>query len=456
MRIIKISKSKLNGSINIPSSKSVAARYLFSSIFSEKNIKISGFGFNKDISSYFNVVKKIKPLSKIEFLSDNKFLIEIDREINSLLLKKDDKNYISFDCKDSGFCLRAISIILSFFPSKSFVKGSKQLLARPHNMLYQTIKQGKGKIWFSKEDEGFFIEGPILPSTFKLNTNISSQHISGLFMTLPFLKGDSVIFLKNYESSSFIYLTLDILKRGNLNIEKVEKSKIEKFIYHNYNEKYIIKGNSKLDYKSEEESLLIEADWSSAANFMVAAALGGKITFNNLNIDSKQPDAAILEALKMVGAEILIDKNITIKRNELKGFDCDISNCPDLFPSISILASFCEGKSRIYGIKRLKYKESDRLNSVVENFAKAKIKFEVKKDYFTIYGNPNYIGKKADDEIITLSSFSDHRIFMAFSIFGCFFNKNIEIVDNFSYKKSYENFLNDFISLGGKIEERDE
>jgi 3-phosphoshikimate 1-carboxyvinyltransferase len=331
-------------------------------------------------------------------------------------------------------------------------------------MLYQTIRQGKGKIWFSKKDKGFFIEGPILPSKFKLNTDISSQHISGLFMTIPFLKEDSVVFLKNYESSPFVYLTLDILKKANIKIEKVEKSKIEKLLYPSFNEKYIVKGNSKIDFSNNPNAIIIEADWSSASYFMVAAAIGGEILFNKLNIDSKQPDAAILEVLKMAGADITVERSfsskeedkILIKRNQLKPFYFDISNCPDIFPSIAILATFCEGKSKIFGIKRLKYKESDRLKSIIENFKLAQIRFEVEKDCLIIFGNPDYIEKKESNDSIILSSFGDHRIFMAFSIFGSFFYKNIKILDNYSYKKSYNNFIKDFISLGGKVEEEDE
>lgn len=526
MKYIKIFNSQLKGEINIPSSKSATLRYLFASIFSKEDSLFYCHGLSGDIIACFDIIKKIKRESYIQEIKNNDFIIKIGKHFEPNYIDKanfihennfiDENNYkdkndfVVFDCKDSAFCLRAASIILSAFPLKIFITGSKQLMSRPHSIIVKTIKQGKAKIFFSKDKKGFFIKGPLNPSIFRLDTNISTQHISGLFLTTPFLKGDSRIFLKNKQDNSYISLTLDILKQGGINIEKKKINKKNNF-FNRYNEIYFVKGKNEIDFKNSKIALRIEADWSSASFFLIAGALNGPITFNNLNINSMQPDKKIFELLNLIGADIKIEnyiekylyedknksslsndslndllkfndssnlKKITVQRKELKPFSFDIENCPDLFPSICVLAAFCNGESKISGIKRLKYKESNRIESVKKNFEKAGIKYCIKKDCFHIYGSSEYLieehknkclqdiantdkenlnkEKIREDTFIPLNSFNDHRIFMAFMIFGAFFYKKIKIVDDSSYKKSYSNFLDDFIFLGGKVEKEDE
>ncbi|MFN3411438.1 MAG: 3-phosphoshikimate 1-carboxyvinyltransferase [Exilispira sp.] len=472
--IYHIEKSKLSGKIILPSSKSVAARLIFSSIFSNKITKFSGFGLSEDINVYFNAVKLIKPESKIKIFNNNRFLISIEGNYNENLFIKSKSPLIIFDCKDSAFCLRALSIIGSYFSTKLALTGSKQLFNRPVNIILNTLKQAKVKAKYIKSKRTLIIENKIQEGKFFLDTKISTQHISGLLMTLPFLNKDSQIVLKNYYNGSFIDLTIDILKKGGVSIEKEKIINMKNNEY--FIEKYIIKGNSTFDlnnyiinsndYKS---FIQIESDWSSASFFMVAASLSGPITFYNLNINSIQPDVKIIEILRLVGAKIEIscqEKNninknnknttyhsITIKRNKLNPFIYDISNCPDLFPIISVLACFCEGSSRIYGIKRLKYKESDRIRSIYVNLKRLGIKIKVESSYVEINGSLEYLEDKIykNKSKIILDSFDDHRIFMALTIFATFFNKNIIIKDNQSYKKSFPQFIEYFKILGGII-----
>lgn len=486
--IISIDKSKLYGEAYLPSSKSVAARYLFASIFLNKNIKFIGFGLSEDIKAYFEAVKKIKPNSGIKVFNDNtdniegsRFEIEIDKDITEILFSKSSNPVLTFDCKDSAFCLRALSIILSSFAAKTFITGSKQLLKRPFGMIFDAIRQGGASIKFLKKENGFLVEGRLKSSIFKLNTKITTQHISGLIITLSFIKGESQIFVKNYHNGSFIDLTINILKEFGIAINRQILSKDYKKKY--YIEKYKISGANNLTLDFDDKPISIESDWSSACFFMVAAALSGPITFYNLNINSAQPDSKIIDILKIVGADIegaaikvdnfYMEKNlkndskdkitdkITIRKKKLFPFEFDISDCPDIFPSISVLAVFCDGVSKIKGIKRLKYKESDRIKSIYKNFSKLGIKMKLKNDCFTIYGSSNYFSnfsynqnnqpKYDKNNYILLDSFNDHRIFMALCILACFFNKDIKIEDNQSYKKSYPEFIETLRKLNCKF-----
>lgn len=462
----KVLKTNLQGKVNIPSSKSIAARYLFTSIFSKKPISFSGYGFSEDIKTYFENVQKIKPDSYCKLSEDGSFFIYVDSAINNELYDKNKDKVKIFDCKDSGFCLRALPIILSYFPSSNLIKASNQLLTRPYKMVLKTIKEGKAKCFYFKNDKYFMVKGPIQPSKYILSTKITTQHVSGLLMTLPFIVGPSFVFVKTYNNSSFIDLTVNILNKAGISIEKIKNKNYKNEIYYidgnqnvnfnnnlnlNLTNKQNIKQNNNLNIN--QNVILMESDWSSASFFMIAAALGGPIEFSNLQLNSLQPDSKIIDILKLVGAEIKIDKEnniITVKRNNLHSFEFDISDCPDLFPSIAVLASFCEGETKIFGIERLKYKESDRIKSIYENFNKIEVKIKIKKDFVLIEGK-NDLENSVSDEIL-VSSYNDHRIFMALFILATHSKCNIIIDDNDSFKKSYPEFLIHYKTLGGDFE----
>ena len=114
----------------------------------------------------------------------------------------------------------------------------------------------------------------------------------------------------------------------------------------------------------------MEGDWSAAANFLVAGAVFGKVEVAGLDTSSLQADLSIMDILMDAGASLSqVDGsrgNIAVQRAPLRAFNVDASNCPDLFPVISVLAAFCQGTSRIAGLGRLANKESDRAKAILE------------------------------------------------------------------------------------------
>ena len=86
-----------------------------------------------------------------------------------------------------------------------------------------------------------------------------------------------------------------------------------------------------------------ELDWSGAAFWLAMNALGSKISVPGLNPLSRQPDMAIRD---MAGGW----------QNPV-----DVSQCPDLFPVLAVLAAARDGRSVFTGVRRLRLKESDRI-----------------------------------------------------------------------------------------------
>ncbi len=187
----------------------------------------------------------------------------------------------------------------------------------------------------------------------------------------------------------------------------------------------------------------VEGDWSQAAFFLAAGALGGNVTVTGLDSNSAQGDKAILDVLKAFGAETALNGNSAeCRKSELKGTVVNASDIPDLVPIIAVLAAYAKGKTVISGAERLRYKESDRIESVVSNLRKMGADVEETADGMVIHGGKALFGA-------VLDGYNDHRIVMAFSIAALFAKGETVISDANSINKSYPSFFEDYNRLGG-------
>jgi 3-phosphoshikimate 1-carboxyvinyltransferase len=177
---------------------------------------------------------------------------------------------------------------------------------------------------------------------------------------------------------------------------------------------------------------------------LTCGALGKSVTVKNLNLNSNQGDKIVIDVLKKAGAKISVNgKDITASKGQLKAFDCNLENAPDLAPILATLAVFCKGNSRFYGVERLKIKESDRLLAIIENLKKANIKAEYNGEYLSIIGGT--------PKACEFNGYNDHRIVMASVIMAGLIDGIATVTDGKAVSKSYPNFYKDFEKIGGKI-----
>ena len=224
-------------------------------------------------------------------------------------------------------------------------------------------------------------------------------------------------------------MTVDTLKRFGINIVQ------------NSNE-FLINGTD--SYTSPGE-YTVEGDWSNSAFFMVLGAIGGTLTVKNLNFNSHQSDKMILDAFSLAGVSYFISNNaVTIEKSEIKPFDFDVSECPDLFPVLSILACKAKGKSTLYNASRLRIKESDRIKATKELILSLGGKAEETSDSLIIQGNGKLLGGTAD-------SYNDHRIAMSAFVASTICENEIILKDALAIDKSYPSFMEDFKSIGGTV-----
>ena len=275
-----------------------------------------------------------------------------------------------------------------------------------------------------------------------------SQIISGLLMALPLLDEDTVIELNNPKSIPYLFITMDVMKAFGVKVwcdmeggeefaESKDWSDCTSITFH-------IKGGQA--YKAADMD--IEGDWSSAANFLVAGAVFGRVELTGLDTKSLQADLSIMDILMEAGASLsqLGDDDpkglIHVQRAPLSAFEVDAANCPDLFPVVAVLAAFCEGTSRIAGVGRLANKESDRGKAILEMLTKMGVNAKIAGDKLIVDGH-SLARRSLTHTLLRGGSFTshhDHRMVMALRVAGIGADSPIEIDDAQCVAKSFPTF----------------
>lgn len=398
MGIVKIENSILNGTVTAPPSKSAAHRALICSFLAGGG-SVSPIINSKDMQATTGVIDALK------------------------------RGDSTLNCIESGSTLRfMIPVAASLGKSVTFT-GEGRLPERPVGEYLEILPKHNVKV----ESNGFLplsISGKLTNGTYEAAGDVSSQYITGLLLALANVDGDSAVILTTkLQSKPYVDMTVKVMADYGVDVKETEFG-------------YLIHGNQqfkKLDYT-------VEGDWSQAAFFLVAGAIGGNITVNGLDMNSTQGDKEIVNVIRNFGGNITVDDNeIRCFGGELKGTEIDASDIPDLVPIIAVLAAFAKGKTVIKGAERLRYKESDRIESVVQNLKLLGAQVQETTDGMIING-----GKKLNSA--KLKGFNDHRIVMAFSVAGLYIDGAIEIDDAESINKSYPSFFEDYNRLGGKAD----
>jgi 3-phosphoshikimate 1-carboxyvinyltransferase len=224
----------------------------------------------------------------------------------------------------------------------------------------------------------------------------TSQYLSSLLLCTPLAGGGSEIEVTVLNEPGYVQMTLDWLDRQGIEYEKEALRKFK------------VKGGQK--YKGFDAT--IPGDFSSATFFLCGAALvGEEVTLAGLDFSDSQPDKAVVDYLKAMGADISIGPNsIMVKAAPLKGTEIDMNKTPDALPAMAVTAAFAEGQTRLINVPQARSKETDRIKCMAEELKKMGVDVEELPDGLIIrHGKP----KRAQ-----LDGRSDHRIVMALSLAG--------------------------------------
>lgn len=456
---IKITPQQLNGTIEAIPSKSHAHRLLIA----QKLAALQGGGQEDPL---------VIPTFSEDIDATKGCLAQLDEELPR------------FDCRESGSTIRFMIPVAMALKNEAVFAGSGKLPQRPlsplkeemerHGCSFEMLADAKNPTCGNGPDtakspasgsdaakasgrgitsEICRIRGRLQPGKYELAGNISSQFITGLLFALPLLDGNSSLQLTTkLESAGYVDLTLQVLREFGIEIREVRESSSE-----NYLIRYEIPGNQ---IYREPEGLKVEGDWSNAAFWLVAGALGGDIICTGLNPDSTQRDKEIVTVLEKMGAKIARKNDAYhIAGNDvpLHGETVSAAQFPDLVPVMAVAMTGAYSASSITNAGRLRIKESDRLATVCDFLTILGTDIRQTEDGLIIHENNDPSGTAAHCPAPplsggTVSSHNDHRIAMAAAVASCRADGPVIITGAEAVKKSYPDFFTDFIKLGGKIE----
>lgn len=410
--------SQVSGIVQAPPSKSITQRAIAAALLSEGETTIINPSYCDDTLAAMSIATglgaKVRPITK-------------ELKISGSIGLKENK----LNCGESGLAIRMFSPIAALFPEKITLTGTGTLKSRPMSMIEEALVQFGVRCETKHGSVPITIHGPLKGGKCVIDGSISSQIITGLLMALPVVPEDSEIEVSQTKSKPYIDMTIKTIKHFGIHIEKIS-----------YN-LFKIPGNQKYQSKTIE----VEGDWSGASFLLVAGAIGGSLTVKGLSTTSQQSDKAILIALDKAGAQMVIGKDqIEVTKGNLKSFEFDATDSPDLFPPLVALAAYCKGTSAIKGVTRLVSKESNRCQALVEVFSKLGVKTEVIDDFMLVTG-----GNVSGGNVV---SHDDHRIAMALAVAAIGASKEVSLKDSHCVSKSYPVFFEDLRHVGVIVNER--
>ena len=380
-------------SVIVPPSKSIAIRGIAIAMATLKyNPNINKFTIN-NFPNCDDTIVAISIAKELGFDIDSTIPNSISLMLDSSAITSNDT--ILLDCKESALCYRLFSSFAKLFATEIKLLTNGRLAERV---------------------KGDFIEN-LYSGEYEIDCSSTSQLLTGLLYSLPFMEGDSVIKINNLVSKGYIDLGIKLLQDSGINID-YENDIIK------------IKGNQKIN----KDSLCIDGDWSIAANYFVLGAISSEILIANVDADSNQPDAMILKLFKDLKINISqVAQNIfKVNKSKYDGFEFDITDCPDLAPALVVLAFNANTSSKIIGINRLVNKECNRRDVLVKVFSMMGGKIRIVGNSFVLQPS-KLTGGFAD-------SHNDHRIAMAIAVASKICTNPITLTGAESVNKSFPDF----------------
>ena len=383
---ITIYPEKLSGIVNAIPSKSQAHRLLICAAFADGPTTLICPETNEDIQA---TAICLNALGADIRRSDSGYDIIPAKSIPHEAL---------LDCGESGSTLRFLLPVVGALGIDATFRMGGRLPRRPLSPLWEEMERMGCRLSRPAENT-IRCQGKLIAGDYFIDGGISSQFISGLLFAAALIDGKSQITVTgNLESKPYVDLT---------------KQALQIFQAPDFHTPGYV---------------TVEGDWSNSSFFLVAQQLGSAVTVTNLQTDSLQGDRMVATLLPQ------LEKHCEI----------DVRDIPDLVPILSVVAAAQNG-AVFTGIHRLRLKESDRVESVIQMIKNLGGKAEADENTLTVYGT----GLKGG----TVDSMNDHRIAMSAAIASTVCTEPVTILGAQCVSKSYPHFWEEFSRLGGKYEQ---
>ena len=407
---VTIFPERLNGTVSAVPSKSHAHRLMLCAALADRPTRIEIPTICDDLHATISCISGFG--AEIEHCYGQAEIITPIEEIPTAAVAK---------CGESGSTLRFCLPLAGALGIETTLLLEGKLPYRPLSPLWEEmVRNGCHLSWMNRSamqnagihparavTAGLHLFGQLRPGHDRIDGGVSSQFISGLLMALPLLNGPSRLELVGrVESKPYVDMTLQVLRQFGVEWKD-----------------FITEG--KQAFRSSG-TVTVEGDWSSAAVWLAAAALGSDVTVTGLQEDSLQGDKAICHLLSQ------LQHHCTISA----------ADTPDLVPILAVVAAANQG-AVITDIRRLRLKESDRVQAIIDMLTSLGGKAIADENTLTVYPSALIGG--------TVDGCNDHRIAMAAALASTVCSRPVTILGAECVSKSYPNFWKEFTRLGGKI-----
>jgi 3-phosphoshikimate 1-carboxyvinyltransferase len=426
MTSIVVKRSRLNGTVRCPSSKSYTHRAIAIASLADQHSTITHVLMARDT---------LATLAGCSALG-----ADIKYGATNLQIKGSDcscppENVIN--AENSGTTIRILTSMSGLMRTGyTVLTGDESLRSRPMQPLLESLRQLGVEAYSTKENgtPPIIVKGGgIKGGTTVVEGSVSSQFISGLLIAGIYADSEIVIKVRGrLVSKPYVRATLATMKHFGVSIDHSP----DMLEYYIKNARY---HGTRFD---------VPSDFSAAALILAAGAIAGeKLTVNGLNFEMPQGDSHIIDILKKMGCAIKVDEEkgeVAISGAErLEGGDFNLSDSPDLLPVVSILALKATSPVTITGIAHARLKETDRISNIAAELLK-----------FGADINEFHDGLKITAPVViknaSLEAHNDHRLFMAFTIASMMTEKSI-VAGAQSVDVSYPIFISDMKNIGGRI-----
>jgi 3-phosphoshikimate 1-carboxyvinyltransferase len=410
-----ITPSRVSGSVPAPPSKSMTVRALAAGLLARGTSTLRNVSHCDDGVAATEVIER---LGTIVERQGEVFMVH-GTALDPTALQSD-----YFNCGESGLAMRMFAPVVALLDRTVILTASGSLASRPMEMI-RSLEQLGVTVTMKNLHPPLSIRGPMKAGHITTDASVSSQFLTGLLTALPLCSGDSIISARSVKSGPYVRMTIHLLDRFGISIRHDDRL-----------EEFSVAGGQ--SYRPTD--YIIEGDWSGAAFLLVAGATSGDVTVTGLDPKSYQADRAIIRALEDAGARVTMDdESVTVEQRDLRSFEFDATDCPDLFPPLVVLAARCDGTTVIHGAHRLAHKESDRAGALRTEFERLGVTVNLQGDRLEVVGGR--IGSGAVD------SHNDHRIAMAAAVAGLGADGPVVITRDEAVFKSYPGFFSDLNRL---------
>ena len=416
--------SAVEGTINLPGSKSLSNRALLLAALAKGTTKVANLLDSDDIRHMLNAFSSLGLKYQ---LSDDKTICEIEGLGGSFNIQ----DGLSLFLGNAGTAMRPLTAALCLKGQKTgeiILTGESRMKERPILHLVDALHQAGAEIRYL-ENEGYpplaIRNSGIKGGKLKIDGSISSQFLTALLMSAPLAENDTEIeIIGELVSKPYIDITLSMMKDFGVHIENHDYQKF----YVKCNQSYISPGK-----------YLVEGDASSASYFLAAGAIKGKVKVTGIGKNSIQGDRLFADVLEKMGAKITWGEDfIQAEHDELHGIDMDMNHIPDAAMTIATTALFANSETVIRNIYNWRVKETDRLTAMATELRKIGAEVEEGEDFIRIQPLAFNQFKHADIE-----TYNDHRMAMCFSLIALS-NTSVSILDPKCTSKTFPKFFYEF------------